>query len=75
MDPLSFGAISGGKGGLSADLSAGPATGQAENYGGTSGGQTINMQPPLSLQQKAISTPVVMAGLGVAALWLYYRNK
>lgn len=66
-------AVSGGAGGV--DLSGGPATAGVGDTGGSAGGQTFNFLPPMSTQQKVVSTPVVLAGLAVVGVWLYTRRK
>ncbi|MFL1484899.1 hypothetical protein [Marinobacter sp. LN3S78] len=66
-------AVSGGAGGV--DLSGGPATAGVGDTGGSAGGQVFNFLPPQSIQQKAVSTPVVLGVLALGALWLYTRRK
>ncbi len=70
MNPF---AVTGGAGGV--DLSGGPAMSETGSTSGNAGGQTFNFVPPMSVQQKAISTPVVLAGLAVVGLWLYSRRR
>ena len=76
MIPGGFGAISGGAGGMELDLGAGPAeSGTYGNTSGNAGGQVFNFAKPQSLQESVISTPVMLAGLAAAGLWLYTRRK
>lgn len=70
MNPF---AVSGGAGGV--DLSGGPATSGTGPTSGSAGGQVFNFAPPMSVQQKVISTPVALGALALVGLWLYSRSK
>lgn len=70
MNPF---AVTGGAGGV--DLSGGPAMSETGPTSGSAGGQEFNFVPPLSLQGKTVSTPVLLGGLALVGLWLYTRRK
>lgn len=70
MNPF---AVTGGAGGL--QWSGGTAASETGPTSGSAGGQSFNFVPPMSVQEKAISTPVVLAGLAVVGLWLYSRRR
>jgi hypothetical protein len=72
----SFGAISGGQGGVQPDLSAGPSNASGGHAG--AGGQVFNFAPPVHVQeqqaiQQTITTPLlILAALG--AVWILARR-
>ena len=74
----SFGAISGGQGGVSPDLSAGPSSAGGNRAGGA-GGQVFNFAPPVAVQQtgafgEAVAKPLMLLAL-VGVVWALSRNK
>lgn len=72
----SFGAISGGQGGVSADLSA--KSGAEGGWAGGGGGQVFNFAPPVHVQQQqALNQTLTGPMIAVAALgivWLFTRK-
>lgn len=68
-----IGAISGGQGGIKADLGGGPSSAGSGTAGG-SGGQIFRFDTPKSIQAaQAVNIPLVV-GLAVVGLWLYKRS-